>query len=254
MWQVLNPDSYGASQHAPQNTWTISNGSVQNADSDLTPFYRDGSGTKFWTTNLVRNTTVFHYNYPEFISNGSAAAISGAVNKLYGNQSATPPLYTAQSLNGFVARNGSSYEYVANIEVNRYALKGSFCIFLFLGKPTKQNPSLWTSDPNLIGLMGVPALVNTTTSNVAVTNSIPLTRTLRNVVKRGPLDGLTEKSIEPFLQENLNPMILGPDGAVIDKRKVPGFRIGVFASTASRLTNDTSLPEWSSFVEIYKIV
>lgn len=33
MWQAIYPNSYGASQVAPGNTYTIAQGSTQNADS-----------------------------------------------------------------------------------------------------------------------------------------------------------------------------------------------------------------------------
>ena len=84
MWQALNPNSYGASQVAPHSTWTIAQGSTQNSQSPLTPFKKaDGS---FWNTNDVRSTTsAFKYTYPEFSnSDGSATAIRGYVNRLYG--------------------------------------------------------------------------------------------------------------------------------------------------------------------------
>lgn len=84
-WQTLHPNSYGASQSAPAGTWTIAQGTGLNADSPLTPFYRDTAG-HFWTTNEVKNWgQTFKYTYPEYVdSDGSAAAIASYVNKLYG--------------------------------------------------------------------------------------------------------------------------------------------------------------------------
>ncbi|KAF2165127.1 hypothetical protein M409DRAFT_67411 [Zasmidium cellare ATCC 36951] len=84
LWQTINPDSYGASQVAPHNTWTIQSGSTQNAGSPLTPFRKDSSS--FWTTDEVRDwKTTFSYTYPEFsTSDGTKASIVNFVNSLYG--------------------------------------------------------------------------------------------------------------------------------------------------------------------------
>lgn len=84
LWQTINPDSFGASQTAPHNTWTIAAGSTQNADSPLTPYRKDANS--FWTTNDVRDwKETFSYTYPEFsTTDGSRAAIINLVNELYG--------------------------------------------------------------------------------------------------------------------------------------------------------------------------
>lgn len=84
LWQGIYPNSYGGSQASPGGTWTVAQGSTQNADSPLTPFHRNANGD-FWTTNLVRSWWTFGYTYPEYAnSDGSTAAIQSIVNKLYG--------------------------------------------------------------------------------------------------------------------------------------------------------------------------
>jgi len=85
LWQNQHPNSYGASQVAPHNTWTIEQNSTQDANSPLTPFHKNSNGD-FWTTNDVRDyESTFHYTYPEFVSSdGSQAAIAGLINGLYG--------------------------------------------------------------------------------------------------------------------------------------------------------------------------
>ncbi|EME47152.1 hypothetical protein DOTSEDRAFT_69194 [Dothistroma septosporum NZE10] len=84
LWQTIYPNSYGATQVAAHNTWTIAEGSTQNIDSDLSPF-RDSSNS-FWTTRKVQNwENAFGYTYPEFlVSGGSRESIVDAVNSLYG--------------------------------------------------------------------------------------------------------------------------------------------------------------------------
>ncbi|KJX92108.1 tyrosinase precursor like protein [Zymoseptoria brevis] len=82
LWQVINPNSYGGSQVAPHSTWTIPQGSTQDENSPLMPFYRDTRGN-FWTTNTVRDfANTFRYTYPEIA--GGRNGVIAAVNRLYG--------------------------------------------------------------------------------------------------------------------------------------------------------------------------
>ncbi|CAK3877971.1 Di-copper centre-containing [Lecanosticta acicola] len=84
IWQTLHPDSYGASQTAPHATWTVASGSTQDADSPLEPYRKDAS--TFWTTNDVKDWTIFKYTYPEFLAgDGSKASVAAFVNQLYGS-------------------------------------------------------------------------------------------------------------------------------------------------------------------------
>lgn len=109
LWQTINPDTYGASQVAPHNTWTIQSGSTQNAGSPLTPFRKDSSS--FWTTDEVRDwTTTFSYTYPEFsTSDGSKASIVNFVNSLYGpNANATAGSISKNAENGSDGNSGRS--------------------------------------------------------------------------------------------------------------------------------------------------
>ena len=263
MWQTIYPNSYGASQVAPQSTWTIAKGTTVNAASPLTPFHSN-SGGNFWTTTGVRNWRTFHYTYPEFVdSDGSAAAIKQYVNNLYGpnanaaagssKRDLVPELEdrAAKVLTPLIANNGSLFQYVANIETARYALNGSYNIFLFNGNPTSEDPAEWILDANLIGPMGVLASEAMSASNTVAQGSIPLTRTLSNVISSGAglLADLTEANVVPYLVKNLQWRIAGPTGLEIDPASVPDFDISVFASTASQVSG-SELPVWSEFIPL----
>ena len=278
MWQTINPNSYGASQTAPHNTWTIAQGTTQDADSPLTPFYKD-SGSTFWTTNDVKDwANTFHYTYPEFVdSDGSSAAIQSYVKKLYGpsatatagssKRTAMPepeafgppggklpaPIEAAFgkiTQPGLVAANGSAFEYVANIKAPRYALGGSYYVFVFMGPPASEDPSTWIFDQNLIGPMGVLSQDGMQSKNVLTTASIPLTRALTGKFSSGILGDLTEMIVAPFLEELLEWRILGPDGTCVDPDNVPGFEVAVYASTSTQPDDAGCLPQWSEFMPL----
>jgi len=272
LWQGLYPNQFSGSQVAPANTWTIAKGSTQNLNSPLAPFHH-GSGGNFWTTTGVRRTSTFNYNYPEFAgSNGSKAAIAKYINKLYGpSATATagsskrtadppkPPKYTSTTTTPasvtdtpLKANNGSLYQYVANIETSRYALNGSYNIYLFQNAPTSEVPTDWVLDPNLIGPMGVLAQPGMSEADIVATGSVPLTRTLTQDIAAGVLAAMTESLVVPYLTEHLEWRVAGPDGGEVDPDTIPDFEISVYASTA-KPTSDDKLPVWSAFIPLAEI-
>ena len=285
LWQGLYPTSYGGSQVAPHNTWTIAKGTTQNAGSPLTPFHKNAAGA-FWTTTDVRDTKVFKYTYPEFSrTNGDKAAIASVVNKLYGpnaqatagstkrrrNANPEPQGTTATSTSTATASatssavpsatidatplkadNGSLYQYVANIATNRYALGGSYNIYLFDAPPTTEEPSEWVLDSNLIGPMGVLAQDGMTGSDLVAVGSVPLTRVLGEDVANGDLADLTVANVVPFLKTKLVWRVAGPDGGSVDPTTIPDFEISVWASTAVPAT-EFALPVWSKFIPLAEI-
>lgn len=284
LWQGLNPNEYGASQVAPHGTWTIAQGSTQNVNSPLTPFKKaDGS---FWNTNDVRSTTnTFKYTYPEFAnSDGSASAIRGYVNRLYGpsatatagssKRDAVPQVSDAASAaysssvssaaastakassqaadvlpgNPLAASNGSLYQYVANVQTPRYTLNGTYNVLVFNGKPASEDPSTWQADPKLIGTMGVLAQPGKTDHDLICAGSIPLTRTLQNMVG-GILSSLAEIIVAPYLTKNLEWRI-AQNGKSIDTGTVDGFVVSVVASSAQPPADPNDFPEYSPFLPL----
>ena len=264
LWQTLHPAKYGASQVAPHNTWTIAQGTTQNKNSPLTPFTKDSSGN-FWTTAQVQNwATTFHYTYPEYSnSDGSKAAITDAVNRLYGPSASQTSAKFKRAENAtltnttltndttpLVANNGSLYQYVANIQTPRYHLNGSYYVFLFLGQPASEDPSSWIYDSNLVGPMGVLAQDGMPMANVTVAGSVPLTRVLTDKCNAGTLADLSEETVGPYLKDQLSWRIAGTGGENVDPSTVPGFQVGVYGSTSTQPDSSTELPEYSDFVAV----
>lgn len=259
MWQAIYPNSYGASGSSGMVSWSIPAGVTVNANTPLYPFRRTTNA--FWTTNDVRSTRTFRYTYPEFVnSDGSAGAIRSYVNALYGpgatrtagssKRTAAPEPIVGDILDStpLKAANGSLFQYVANINTPRLALNGSYNIYLFNGEPTSSNPADFVLDPNLIGPMGVLAM-DMDAENIMTAGSIPLTRTLTDAVAAGQLSNLTPLSVVPYLAKNLQWIIVGPAGDVVDQSNLPGFDLSVYSSTATPVTGDL-LPTWSQFIPL----
>ncbi|KAF2863995.1 tyrosinase precursor, Monophenol monooxygenase [Piedraia hortae CBS 480.64] len=259
LWQSQH-DSYGGSQTAPHNTWTIAQGTNQNSNSKLTPFYKDTRGN-FWTTNDVEDWTVFKYTYPEFVSgDGSSSTVARYINQLYGPGASAvagsiKPRDISSNLFSSVpptqAQNGSLFQYVANVHAPRYALNGSYTIHVFDGSPKIDDPDCWLEDDHLIGIMGVLASPSMQGADVVAAGSIPLTRKLTNVLNSGKLGDLSQGSVGPFLEKQFLWRIRGPDGKAVAPESLDGFKVAVYSSTYTQPKGD-KLPTWSQFFPVYR--
>jgi tyrosinase len=150
------------------------------------------------------------------------------------------------------ANNGSSYQYVCNIETPRYALNGSYSVFVFNGEPENPDPLMWSFDKNLIGPAGILAQPGMTNKNITVTMGIPLTRTLVYEYTKGTIPDLTEESVDNYLQQRLQWRVVGPQGQEIDSTTIPGFKAQVYGSTAAKQKSEDEIPQWSEFVPLIK--
>ena len=164
-----------------------------------------------------------------------------------------PTIQERSVLPGVTAQNGSTFQYVANIKTPRYALDGSYYVFLFLGPPSSEDPSTWIFDQNLVGPMGVPSQADMMMRNVTAAGSIPLTRALTSKFNAGVLTNLTEATVAPFLKSLLEWRIAGPKGIEVDPDSVAGFEVAVYASTSTVPSNSTSLPVYSDFIPLTEV-
>jgi hypothetical protein len=115
------------------------------------------------------------------------------------------------------------HAYTANINSRKFAFKGSYAIYVFLGNVTSENAAEWPLASNLVGTQGVftgmtmpvAASSNKMSSdgtqdssdaaggNVTVTGTVPLTDALLKHVKSGELASLKEADVRVFLRKNL---------------------------------------------------
>lgn len=261
MWQVINPNQWGASQttSAGARTWTIATGSQQGVDSPLTPFFRS-TNRDFWTTRQVRDhAATFRYTYSDFLSGSSREAIISRVNSLYGpnanraagsakRQAVDAPADVSAS-DPFAARNGSTYVYDANIQTPRYALDGPYSIYVFPSKPASEDPASWVFDRSLIGTMGVTASPGMGGMETIISGSIPLTTALRERVSNAGFDlnNMSPTDVVPYLQKNLEWRIAAFGGRAVDPSSLNGFSITVVSSSAERASSG-ALPAYADFV------
>jgi tyrosinase len=258
IWQALYPNSYVGSQANQFGTFTIAPGTVETANTGLTPFHSD-AGTALYTSNNVRSTRSFGYTVPEvrdwgLTANQISSNTRAAVKSLYdpNNQftprglsnpfSSTSKRQTGSSDPGVAItippglKNGTSRayrEWYANIRINKFALStpGSFFVHLFIGNSTLSSPESWLDSPTFVGTFVVfadPAMSNGRSINIY--GQIPLTRKLVELYNAGTIPDLEVRTMRPYLKRNLQWRAQREGGEEIPLRELRSLRVFVVNS------------------------
>ncbi|TGO50344.1 hypothetical protein BOTNAR_0396g00080 [Botryotinia narcissicola] len=225
IWQALNPDSYVTPREASYSTFTMAAGTTQDA------------------INLLYGTTAPAKTVSRGLDPGLASKLLGREHQLNS---------TYDLLSFALAPNGQYTEWIANIQVEKFALSRSFFIHVFLG-PFNDDPSSWSFEPNLVGTHCVFAKLSSSGASVAdpnqlVTGTIPLTSALLDDISEGHLRSLDDVDVEPYLRKNLQYRITLLNDTEIDNSAVPSLKLSVVSSSVQQSTADHELPKWGSMI------
>jgi tyrosinase len=188
----------------------------------LTPFHKNDNG-QFWTSEDVRSITQFAYTYPELVglNEDDASSLVSKVNGLYGpnatSQFSQKPSNTSEpvernslnlrSLNiAGAATFVGQRQYIANIQVQKFSLDGSFNIYVFLGGEPGSDPKRWTDEESFVGATGIlsqPLGADIPDQEVKINAVVPLTAALEAHVKTNSLGSMNEDIVGQFLKDNL---------------------------------------------------
>lgn len=157
------------------------------------------------------------------------------------------------------ANNGSTYQYIANIQTTRFKLDGSYTVYVFFGDPDSEHPSTWGTAENMVGSYGVFSMPGMAGSDLVTTSTVPLTDALTSAVAKktqllGPLlQTLEQIFVVPFLEQNLHWRVMTGDGQVVDPDDVPDFKVSVVSSTMTMPDDPNAFPTWSEFNTLTQI-
>lgn len=190
----------------------------------LDPFHSNAQGVR-WTPQSVRSTRTFGYTYPELQINTSILAVKTAVNQLYGSAAGSNGLQLSKRFfedpdsdmyERDVSANGPQHppkrrEFIANIVSEKFALNGSYAVYVFLGPYNENDPSCWGTQPNLVGTHAIFAAApgdpagngQMAKSGIRVTGSMPLTSMLISKARSGELGSMRPQAVEDYLADNL---------------------------------------------------
>lgn len=222
LWQALHPNSWFEPQTQVTSNYWYKSGTNSSSSAGLKPFKKNAAGD-LWTSDDVRNWTVFGYTYPELQPGWTTASVRAAVDSLYSNQE--DPAITAQAPQPSTKRSTEkrqildltgqpvvdAFEYYINVRASKNALRQPYYIYAFFGDA---GPSAsWNSAKNLAGMLGIAARLLTCEQaaimpTVLTTGTIPLNRALKESVCKGELEISTSEDIDSYLKANLNWKVL----------------------------------------------
>ncbi|KAK4498075.1 hypothetical protein PRZ48_010731 [Zasmidium cellare] len=272
LWQAVNNFTGQVEPVAAvSDTYTINVGDMVDGNTPLTPFHMDSNGKPF-TSNDVMDTTSLGYTYPELANNTGRAAVVAKIRELYGSnavsggplkrssgaqrvsQAATKQL--VHSAPGEVVE-GRLQHYVANIVSQKFAMNGSYAVYLFLGDVQSEEPETWPLCSNMVGThavfagyAGAPGKRSVGHSSVKVTGSIPLTDGLLNKVHSRELSSMSNTAVENYLHENLKWRVAMMDGTTVDADDVADLSITVISAQVQPSAADDKFPSWHNFSEL----
>ncbi|KAF2664571.1 Di-copper centre-containing protein [Microthyrium microscopicum] len=264
MWQVLYPDSYVEPMpQALSNQWYVK-GEVLDATTGLQPFFSDPTQRIFWTSDTVRNTSTFGYNYPE-TQNPDPTAVRAAINKLYGptkrtktrgrpTKSKRANAYGADPAPAQTTQTPTERLYQISYRAPKNSLGSSFYIDMFMGNPASEDPHSWRNDPNLLGSQAVVSMSLPGAAPVTVTGVLPLNKHLQDMVTAGQLADLSEASVVPLLQDNISWRIRMGDYSDIPAANVPNLLVSLASIEVEPATSPDAFPthvgDWTVYTSV----
>ncbi|KAF3940802.1 Tyrosinase [Dactylella cylindrospora] len=271
IWQAIHPTTYVSAQVNGGATYGVPPNTLETRTSNLRP-WRGLSGG-LWTSDGVRDTSLFGYGYYETpkwkyskaTESQYASATRALVERMYGN-SITSSTNAKRDLNNateagidasFVKPN-TYYEWRIDCIADKSAVNGTFIIHFFLGKPSK-NPKEWLLQPELVGdyvvfthsMQAAPGIDPSEIDN-SVSGSVPLTRSMIAAFKDTDLNSLKPEDAIPFLEKNLRWRVSRDDGTPIRVRDVKGLAVSVSISLVS-LPDPSTGRLWKEFGDWTKL-
>jgi len=147
--------------------------------------------------------------------------------------------------------SGARYQYTANIATQRFALDGSYNIFVFLGN-FSANAATWPFDQSLVGSYGIFSTTGMTgmSGNHTVSGTVPLTRALTAQVAAGNLEDLSVENVARYLQDNMQWRVASSEGVEIPAADVPGLQVSVVTANATLPADPSQFPVFGEWITL----
>ncbi|MCJ1287371.1 hypothetical protein MMC26_006720 [Xylographa opegraphella] len=223
IWQALYPTSFTTPEASSYGTFTNPSGSLEDANTPLTPFHASPNGT-LYTSTTVRSPRTFGYAYPEVQDwNATSAAqlaatVRATINSLYNPDSATEKRSARTREPGTRATSAlaAHYQWAINIAADVSQLPTPLFLHFFLAAPPP-SPQSWSSAPNLIASLPLLATPSTSAAHPAprlTHGQLPLTHALLRLPV-SDLPDLAPPSVLPLLRTALQWRAQRFDGGVV---------------------------------------
>jgi tyrosinase len=239
IWQRIYPDTYVTPYAQAQSTWTIPAGSIQDANSNLTPFHRNTAGN-FWNSNGVRLTDGLQYTYPEIQGNANNASIKAAVNALYAPSTTSVVSKRAADIPALAVSPEEPRSFLTAIEAP-LAFKGIYSVIVFVGDITTPE-SDWLKDSNFAGQFALMSRDGALPDKV-IKGSVVLNEALKKKFEAGELPSLQTPDIVAYLTKNLHWRVQQA-GKEIPREQVPNFKVTVLSTEVKPAKSPSDFPTY----------
>ena len=151
---------------------------------------------------------------------------------------------------------------MANILSQKFALNGSYAVYIFIGD-FDDTPSAWPTSDNLVGTHavfgaidmtgGVQSKVMQAKPGLQVTGSIPLTSALLTRANAGEIKDMSTATVSDYLSNNLQWRIGMFDGSEIPAEDVADLTVTVVTAQVKPAACSDEFPQWSDFVPLNSV-
>lgn len=157
--------------------------------------------------------------------------------------------------NGTNRTDSVEHEYICNIASQKFAMNGSYAVYVFLGNVSSNSTADLQLSPNLVGTHSVFAnlpsddnpMVN---MDLKITGTVPLTTALIEKVQNGELRSLSSADVEAYLAKNLQWRVSMYDGREVAVAQVPDLSVAVVQAQVTPAASEDEFPQWGPYTAL----
>ncbi|KAG9672204.1 Di-copper centre-containing protein, partial [Aureobasidium melanogenum] len=164
-------------------------------------------------------------------------------------------------LNTTVSANGTDdyhHEYICNIVSQKFAMNGSYAVYVFLGNVSTNSTEELQLSHNLVGTYSVFSNMPSDNNHMAnmdlkITGTVPLTTSLLGKYESGELQSMLPVHVEPYLRKNLQWTVAKYEGGEVNVADVPDLSLNVVSAPITPAANESEFPQWGAFTALTSV-
>ncbi|CAD0083012.1 unnamed protein product [Aureobasidium vineae] len=167
------------------------------------------------------------------------------------NMTSGPYLNTTHTT-GINGTDDFHHEYICNIASQKFAMNGSYAVYVFLGNVSSNSTEDLQLSRNLVGTYSVFSNMPSTENHMAdmdlkITGTVPLTTSLLGKYESGELRSMAPVHVEPYLRKNLQWRVAKYNGGEVAVADVPDLSLNVVSAPITPGRTENDFPQWGSF-------
>jgi tyrosinase len=159
---------------------------------------------------------------------------------------------------GTNSSDGYHHEYICNVVSQKFAMNGSYAVYVFLGNVSTNSTEELQLSRNLVGTYSVFSNMPSDDNHMAnmdlkITGTVPLTTSLLGKLESGELASMSPVHVEPYLRKNLQWRVAKFEGGEVAVADVPDLSLNVVSSPITPAADETSFPQWGAFTALNSV-